>query len=94
MYEINKNQKYFGALLNEKPEGYGIIFVDEWPVCYGYFEQGELNGLARVEENSLLVLDGFFRESKMLKGWIIDQKQKTTGFGIYDQHKEKFQLME
>ena len=48
LFEIDSHQKYFGKINNGKPEGYGVVFVDEWPVCYGLFRDGEINGLARV----------------------------------------------
>ena len=51
---------FYGTIENNKPNGIGIILVDEWPVCYGNFVNGQLNGLGRVEQNRLMVLDGIF----------------------------------
>jgi len=43
-----KNHLYVGSLRNSKPHGLGIILIDEWPLCCGNFQDGELSGLGRI----------------------------------------------
>lgn len=46
--KILENQKFFGGMINGKPNGLGILFEDDWPVCYGNFVNGEFSGMGRV----------------------------------------------
>lgn len=36
-FDMVRNQVYFGVLEEGKPAGCGVIFLEDWPVCYGKF---------------------------------------------------------